>query len=241
MTVIKSQARLSSASTRKLTSEVRQPELKGSNNGNACEFDRRPNGDVDRIWALQAVPYATSPYRGRHTDPPRQPPLLVVLLERPGELVSKEELMAKVWPNTCVVPTNIAVHISALRRALGDGLRGSRYVVNIPGCGYWFIAAITVKKDLPSEAAGGAPVRERNLPDHSASAVGRAETVHEAPATTLAHHCRLGREQHNDRLPSGRQIDRSARQRCVACRLEPKAMPTLANRPCRFDSPFADV
>src|SRR3984893_15322460 len=96
LTVIKSQARLSSASTRKLTSEVRQPELKGSNNGNACEFDRRPNGDVDRIWALQAVPYATSPYRGRCTDPPRQPPLLVVLLERPGELVSKQELMAKV-------------------------------------------------------------------------------------------------------------------------------------------------
>jgi DNA-binding winged helix-turn-helix (wHTH) protein len=171
--------------------------------------------------------------------------MLVALLERPGELVSKEELMAKVWPNTCVVPTNIAVHILALRRALGDGLRGSRYVVNIPGCGYCFVAAITVEKDLPSEVAGGASVRDRNLPDHSASAVGRPETVHEQvqklQQTTLAHHCRLGREQHNDRLPSGRQIDRSARQRCVACRLEPKAMPTLANRPCRFDSPFADV
>ena len=79
---------------RKLTSEVRQPELEGSNNGNACEFDGRPNGDVDRIWALQAVPYATSPYRGRHTDPPRQPRLRYAraLLERPGELVCKEEL-----------------------------------------------------------------------------------------------------------------------------------------------------
>src|SRR6202047_723898 len=82
--------------------------------------------------------------------------MLVALLERPGELVSKEELMAKVWQNTCVVPTNIAVLILALRRALGDGLRGSRYVVNIPGRGYCFVAAITVEKDLPSEAAGGA-------------------------------------------------------------------------------------
>ena len=62
--------------------------------------------------------------------------MLVALLERPGELVSKEELMAKVWQNTCVVPTNIAVHILALRRALGDGLRGSRCVVNISGRGY---------------------------------------------------------------------------------------------------------
>ena len=106
---------------RKLTSEVRQPELEVSNNGDACEFDGRPNGDVDRIWALQAVPYATSPYRGRHTDPPlteagtpihlgsRALDVLVALLERRGELVSKEELMAKVWPNTCGVPTNIAV------------------------------------------------------------------------------------------------------------------------------------
>jgi hypothetical protein len=40
------------------------------------------------------------------------------------------------------------------------------YVVNIPGRGYCFVAAITVEKDLPPEAAGGAPERERNLPDH---------------------------------------------------------------------------
>ena len=105
--------------------------------------------------------------------------MLVALLERPGELVSKEELTAKVWQNTCVVPTNIAVLILALRRALGDGLRGSRYVVNIPGRGYCFVAAITVENGLPSEAAGGASVRDRNLSDHSASAVGRPETVHE--------------------------------------------------------------
>jgi DNA-binding winged helix-turn-helix (wHTH) protein len=105
--------------------------------------------------------------------------ILVALLERPGELMSKEELMAKVWPNTFVAPTNIPVHILALRRALGDGLRGSRYVVNIPGRGYSFVAAVTVEKDLRSQAARGAPARERNLTDHSLSAVGRAETVHE--------------------------------------------------------------
>jgi DNA-binding winged helix-turn-helix (wHTH) protein len=107
--------------------------------------------------------------------------ILVALLEHPGELVSKEELMAKVWPNTFVTPANIAVHILALRRALGEGLRGSRYVVNIPGRGYCFVAAITVEKDLASKAAGGVPAREHKLPHHSASAVGRGETVHEQP------------------------------------------------------------
>src|SRR5258708_1421901 len=50
-----------------------------------------------------------------------------------------------------------------------------------------------------------------------------------------------GDNQDPDRLHSGRQIDRSARQRCVACRLEPKAMRTLADGASRFDSPFADV
>gem|GEM_PF-3219633 len=182
LTVIKSQARgFRQHLRRKLTSEVRQPELAGSNNGNACEFDDRPNDDVDRIWAFRLFPMqpllteaGTPIHLGSRTLD-----VLVALFERPGELVSKEELMAKVWPNTCVVLTNIAAHSLVLRRALSDGFRGIRYVVHIPGRGCCFVAAITVVKDLPSEAAGGAPVREHNLPDHSASAVGRAETVHE--------------------------------------------------------------
>jgi len=89
--------------------------------------------------------------------------ILVALLERPGELVSKEELMARVWPNTFVAPANLTVHISALRRALGDD-RGHRYVVNTPGRGYHFVAPVTVETDLPSDAASVAPTLEQNLP-----------------------------------------------------------------------------
>jgi len=75
--------------------------------------------------------------------------VLIALLERPGELVSKEELMARVWPNTFVGRANLAVHISALRRALGDGRDGNRYVVNIPGRGYRFVAPVTIVEDPP--------------------------------------------------------------------------------------------
>jgi DNA-binding winged helix-turn-helix (wHTH) protein len=75
--------------------------------------------------------------------------VLMALLERPGELVSKEELMARVWPNTFVGPANLAMHISALRRALGDGRDGNRYVVTIPGRGYRFVAAVTIVEDPP--------------------------------------------------------------------------------------------
>ena len=48
--------------------------------------------------------------------------ILIVLLERPSELVSKQELMARVWPNTFVEPENVKAHISVLRRALRDGV-----------------------------------------------------------------------------------------------------------------------
>jgi DNA-binding winged helix-turn-helix (wHTH) protein len=82
--------------------------------------------------------------------------VLIALLERPGELISKPELMARVWPNTFVGPANLAMHISALRRALGDGRDGNRYVVNIPGRGYRFVAAVTIVEDPPHLAV--APV-----------------------------------------------------------------------------------
>jgi DNA-binding winged helix-turn-helix (wHTH) protein len=70
--------------------------------------------------------------------------MLIVLLERPGELVSKQELMARVWPNLFVEPANLTVHISALRRRLRDGRDGNRFIINIPGRGYCFVAPVTL-------------------------------------------------------------------------------------------------
>ena len=70
--------------------------------------------------------------------------ILIALLERPGELVTKQELMDRVWPNVFVEPANLTVHISALRRALRDGCDGNRFIINIPGRGYRFVASIHV-------------------------------------------------------------------------------------------------
>jgi len=69
--------------------------------------------------------------------------ILLALVEKPGELVTKEELMARVWPNVFVDPANLAVHISALRRVLQDRCNGNRFIINIPGRGYRFVASIT--------------------------------------------------------------------------------------------------
>jgi DNA-binding winged helix-turn-helix (wHTH) protein len=68
--------------------------------------------------------------------------ILILLLERPGELVTKQELMARVWPNLFVEPANLSVHVSALRRALRDGRDGNRFIINIPGRGYCFVTPI---------------------------------------------------------------------------------------------------
>ena len=72
--------------------------------------------------------------------------ILIVLLERRGELVSKQELMARVWPNIFVEPANLTVHMSALRRALRDGQNGHRFNINIPGRGYCFVASVDVSE-----------------------------------------------------------------------------------------------
>jgi DNA-binding winged helix-turn-helix (wHTH) protein len=73
--------------------------------------------------------------------------ILVVLLERPGELISKHELMGRVWPDIFVEPANLTVHISALRRTLRDGRDGNRFLINIPGRGYSFVAPVEVRHE----------------------------------------------------------------------------------------------
>ena len=69
--------------------------------------------------------------------------ILISLLEHPGRLVTRRELMERVWPDTVVVEANLNVNIAALRRALGDGQDGNRYLVTIPGRGYGFVASVT--------------------------------------------------------------------------------------------------
>ena len=77
--------------------------------------------------------------------------ILIVLLERPGELISKQELMARVWPSIFVEPANLTVHMSALRRMLRDGRDGNRFIINIPGRGYSFVASVTVVGQVKSD------------------------------------------------------------------------------------------
>src|SRR5277367_765586 len=80
--------------------------------------------------------------------------ILQVLVERAGKVVDKRELARLVWPNTFVEEANIRVHVAALRRALGDGQNGARYIVNIPGRGYSFTAPVTRATEMPRTNQG---------------------------------------------------------------------------------------
>lgn len=69
--------------------------------------------------------------------------LLIALAARPGEVVGKSELIAKVWPDTFVVEGNLKLNIAALRRALADGQCSNRYISTVSGRGYCFVAPVT--------------------------------------------------------------------------------------------------
>src|ERR1700757_1732303 len=69
--------------------------------------------------------------------------ILVALLEKAGEVVPKAELIEKAWPDVTVEEGSLRVHMSALRKALGDGQFGNKYIASIAGQGYSFIAPVT--------------------------------------------------------------------------------------------------
>src|SRR5271167_4705516 len=75
--------------------------------------------------------------------------ILTALVERAGEVVGKNELIARAWPTTTVEEGNLKLQVSALRRALGDGQGGHRYVVTVPGRGYNFVAHIHARESSP--------------------------------------------------------------------------------------------
>src|SRR4051812_26348477 len=99
--------------------------------------------------------------------------ILIALLERPGQLLSKDELMERVWPKIFVQPSNLTVHIAALRRALKDGQAGTRWIVNTVGRGYAFVGTVVREGAQISVPEPGGTTSFGNLPTSLASLLGR--------------------------------------------------------------------
>src|ERR1700720_1009562 len=78
---------------------------------------------------------------------PKSFDILVALIQSNGRLLTKEELMQQVWPDSFVEEANLTVNISALRKVLGETPGGLQYIETIPKRGYRFVAPVTERRD----------------------------------------------------------------------------------------------
>ena len=165
--------------------QVAEPTSRGHRSG-SC-----PGRARDRVRALPPAPDTTASAARREAGSAREPRSghPVALVERPGELVSKSELMARVWPNTFVEEGNLKVQVAGLRRALGDGRGSNRYLATVPGRGYRFVAPVTHVEVRPAPRRASA----HNLPAPIARMVDRTTCRGGAHSPTVAlspHHDR---------------------------------------------------
>ena len=101
--------------------------------------------------------------------------ILIALTSTPNEVVSKKDLIARVWPDVVVEEGSLRFHMINLRKALGDGKDGARYIATLPGRGYCFVAPIA-RAASPRDAAPD-KFPHANLPHRLSRMVGRDEDV----------------------------------------------------------------
>lgn len=106
--------------------------------------------------------------------------LLLVLIERPGHVIHRRELLKRVWPDVVVEDGSLRFHMTNLRKVLGDGVDGARYVATQVGVGYAFVAPVRSLPDEPAQysdtAAPPTPPPAR-LPPRPPHVIGRESDV----------------------------------------------------------------
>lgn len=105
--------------------------------------------------------------------------VLLALVDRAGQLVTKDEIMSEVWPGVIVEENNLQVHVSALRKTLGSAGDPKSFLQTVAGRGYRFVAPVEIESIgakpsaaavLPSEPP---PARTSNLPQQLTRFIGR--------------------------------------------------------------------
>jgi predicted ATPase/DNA-binding winged helix-turn-helix (wHTH) protein len=103
--------------------------------------------------------------------------ILAVLVDHPGELLSKSQLLARAWPNTKVEENNLRVHIGALRKVLGESATGVSYIATVPGRGYSFVGHVEQESVRPLLATIPPALTLRPLPAPLSRMIGRTATL----------------------------------------------------------------
>ncbi|HEY9503186.1 MAG TPA: winged helix-turn-helix domain-containing protein [Pyrinomonadaceae bacterium] len=97
---------------------------------------------VERVFLRDGEPVALTP---KCFD------LLVILVENSGHLLGKEELIERLWPGQFVEDSNLSFNVSSLRKALGEGQNGRRFIETVPKKGFRFVAPVEERRDEVSE------------------------------------------------------------------------------------------
>jgi DNA-binding winged helix-turn-helix (wHTH) protein len=103
--------------------------------------------------------------------------ILITLVESAGATIRKEQLITRTWPDTFVDEGALRVHVAALRKALGDGRAGKRYIANNPGRGYSFVAPMVREQRQPATAPPPAAAVGGNLPAPLTRILGRDDVI----------------------------------------------------------------
>src|SRR6267143_1270673 len=104
--------------------------------------------------------------------------ILTYLADRPGEVIAKQELMDHVWSDVTVEEGNLRVHVAVIRKALGDGQFGNRYIANIKGRGYSFVGSV-VSLSGGTESRNAKFRHQGRLPVRPLMMIGRETVVSE--------------------------------------------------------------
>jgi DNA-binding winged helix-turn-helix (wHTH) protein len=104
--------------------------------------------------------------------------ILVMLLSRPNEVISKNELIAEVWPGLNVEEGSLRFHVAGLRKALGEGKDGARYISTSSGRGYSFVAATSRASIAAAPPLAPSPgFHHYNLPSRLGTMIDREEDL----------------------------------------------------------------
>ena len=101
--------------------------------------------------------------------------ILTALVERRGELVTKDALIAATWPKLYVHESNLKVNMAKLRRSLGDTQKEPIFVATVIGRGYRFVAPVAI---LPSPSVPPAPARASAVPVSTAAKLAAPDADH---------------------------------------------------------------
>ena len=140
-----------------------------------------PEAAVDRSETLRFGPFTLMPAERRLTREgvpvalgARALDILVALASRQNQVIGKQELLARVWPDVTVEETSLRFQIASLRRALGDGVEGARYIATLAGRGYCFVAPVRRSGAAEGPPDTGIAFPQANLPNRLMRMVGRA-------------------------------------------------------------------